>query len=182
MIVAVRPAEVPDLVRVVVGIDPAGTSDDGADETGILVCGLGVDGSGYVLADRSARLTPDGWARRTVAAFDEFQGDRIVAETNYGGDMVLATLRTVRRSLPVTKVTASRGKAIRAEPISSLYEQGRVFHVGAFPELEDQLCGWTPADGTSPDRLDALVWAMTELFKRQTAPPMAFSEDGRRIA
>jgi phage terminase large subunit-like protein len=155
---------VPDLRRVVVAIDPAGTSDEGADETGIVVAGVGVDGHGYVIADRSARLSPDGWAHRAVAAYDEFKADKIVAETNYGGDMVISTIRTVRPRINVQKVTASRGKAIRAEPVAALYEQGRVYHHGSLPELEDQMCQWTPLDGTSPDRLDALVWALTDLM------------------
>jgi phage terminase large subunit-like protein len=172
----------PDMRRVVVGVDPAGTSDEGADETGIVVAGVGVDGHGYVLDDVSARLSPDGWARRAVAAYDRWEADRIVAETNYGGDMVLATIRTVRPRVSLRKVHASRGKAIRAEPIVALYEQGRVFHAGVFPTLEDQLCSWTPDAGPSPDRLDALVWAMTELFRPQGEPGMAFDAQGRRIA
>jgi len=161
----IRPVrDVPEMRRVVVGIDPAGTSDEGADETGIVVAGLGVDGNGYVLADRSHRLSPDGWAQRVIAAYDEFQADKIVAETNYGGDMVIHTVRTVRPRVNVVKVTASRGKAIRAEPVAALYEQGKVFHHGAFNQLEDQMCTWTPDDGKSPDRLDALVWALTDLM------------------
>jgi phage terminase large subunit-like protein len=128
------------------------------------VAGLGVDGRGYVLADRSCRLSPDGWARRAVQAYDDYAGDLVVAEVNNGGDMVESNLRTVRLQLPYKKINASRGKQIRAQPIASLYEQGRVSHVEAFPELEDQLTTWTPESGTSPDRLDALVWALTELM------------------
>jgi phage terminase large subunit-like protein len=157
-----RPA--PDLTRVVVAIDPAVTSGEEADETGIVVAGLGVDRRGYVLADRSCRLSPDGWARRAVAAFDDCRADLIVAEVNNGGDLVEQTIRTVRRSISYRKVHASRGKAIRAQPVAALYEQGKVSHVEAFPELEEQLTSWTPESGTSPDRLDALVWALTELM------------------
>jgi predicted phage terminase large subunit-like protein len=154
----------PDLVRVVVAIDPAVTSNESSDETGIIVAGKGVDGRGYVLADRSCRLSPDGWASRAVAAFDKYQADRIVAEVNNGGEMVASVLRTIRPGVPYTAVHASRGKAIRAEPVAALYEQGRIFHTEPFPELEEQLCGWTPDSGQSPDRLDALVWALTELM------------------
>lgn len=157
-----RPA--PDLTRVVVAIDPAVTSGEDADETGIVVAGLGIDGRGYVLADRSCRLSPDGWARRAVSAFDDCHGDLVVAEVNNGGDLVEQTIRTVRRTLPYRKVHASRGKQVRAQPVAALYEQGRVSHVEAFPDLEEQLTTWTPESGASPDRLDALVWALTELM------------------
>jgi predicted phage terminase large subunit-like protein len=154
----------PDLVRVVVAIDPAVTSGEDSDETGIVVAGLGVDGRGYVLADRSCRLSPDGWASRAVGAFDDHRADLVVAEVNNGGDMVESTVRTVRKTLPYKKIHASRGKQTRAQPVAALYEQGRVSHVEVFPELEEQLTTWTPESGTSPDRLDALVWALTELM------------------
>lgn len=157
-------ATLPDMTRVIVAVDPAVTSGEDSDETGIVVAGVGVDGSGYVLADRSCRLSPDGWAKRAVQAYIDFGADRIVAEVNNGGDMVESVLRTVDRSVPFTKVHASRGKRTRAEPVAALYEQGRVTHAAAFPDLEDQLCGWTPESGESPDRLDALVWALTELM------------------
>lgn len=154
----------PDMRRVVVAIDPATTSGEDSDETGIVVAGLGVDGRGYVLADRSCRLSPDGWAKRAVQAYHEFAADRIVAEVNNGGDMVGLTIATVDRKVPFIKVTASRGKRTRAEPVAALYEQGRVSHAAAFADLEDQLCGWTPDSGESPDRLDALVWALSTLM------------------
>ncbi len=159
-----RVASAPELVRVVVAIDPAASSGEGSDETGIIVAGKGADGHGYVLADRSCRMSPLGWANRAITAFDEFRADRIVGEVNNGGDMVEHTLRTVRPTVPYKAVHAFRGKHIRAEPIAALYEQGRVHHVGSMPELEDQLCNWLP-EGVdwSPDRLDALVWALTEL-------------------
>jgi len=156
--------KLPDMARVVVAIDPATTSGEDSDETGIIVAGLGVDGLGYVLADRSCRLSPDGWARRAVAAYHEFHADRIVAEVNNGGDLVEQVIRTVEARIPYTKVHASRGKRTRAEPVAALYEQGKVKHAGAFPELEQQLTGWTPESGDSPDRLDALVWALTTLM------------------
>jgi phage terminase large subunit-like protein len=160
-----------DYTRVVVAIDPATSANEGSDETGIIVAGKRPDGTFDVVADRSCKASPDGWARRAIAAFDEFAADRIVAEVNNGGDMVEDTLRTRRRDIPYTKVHASRGKAVRAEPVAALYEQKRVWHVDArddlhdnvFAALEDQLTTWTPESGTSPDRLDGLVWALTEL-------------------
>jgi phage terminase large subunit-like protein len=159
-----RVKEAPDLVRVVVAIDPAVTSGEDADSTGIVVAGKGEAGSYYVLADRTCHLSPDGWARRAVAAFDEWKADRLVAEANNGGDLVANVIRTVRETVPVTLVHATRGKRVRAEPIAALYEQGRVHHVGGFPELEDQMCTFAPDTVIgSPDRVDALVWALTEL-------------------
>jgi hypothetical protein len=158
------PGPLPDMKRVIVAIDIATTSEDDSDDTGIVVAGVGVDGLGYVLADRSCHLSPDGWARRAIQAFRDFAGDRIVAEVNNGGDLIETVLRTIDKRIPYKKITASRGKRIRAEPVAALYEQGRVFHAGAFPDLEDQLTSWTPDSGDSPDRLDALVWAFTELM------------------
>lgn len=156
-----RPA--PDLQRVVVAIDPAVTSGEGSDETGIVAAGKGVDGFFYVLTDRSTRATPDAWARRGIKAFRDFKADRIIGETNNGGEMIELTLKTVDRNIPYKAVHASRGKQVRAEPISALYEQHKVFHTHEMKELEDQLLTWTPESGDSPDRLDALVWALTEL-------------------
>lgn len=146
-------------------MDPAVTSGEHSDETGIIVMGLGVDDCGYVLDDLSCRLPPDGWARRVVNAYHEYQADQIVAEVNNGGDLVEAVLRAVDARVAYKKVHASRGKRVRAEPISSLYEQGRIFHVRPFPELEDQMCNFVPGDlDGSPDRLDALVWAASSLM------------------
>ena len=162
-----RPA--PDMSRVVVAVDPAASSNEDSDETGIVVAGKGVDGRGYVLADRSCRLSPDGWARRALDAWDTHSADLIVAEDNNGGEMVEAVLRKAAETDPryrravIKRIHASRGKRTRAEPVSALYEQGRVTHVAPFDDLEDQLCNWTPDSGESPDRLDALVWALTEL-------------------
>lgn len=159
-----RVAAVPvELVRVVVALDPAVTSDEDSDETGLIVAGRGADDHGYVLEDRSLRASPAGWAQEAVRAYREHQADRIVAEVNNGGDMVEHTLRTVDARIPYTKLHASRGKQTRAEPIAALYEQGRVHHVGTFPQLEDQMTGWVPGLA-SPDRMDALVWALTELL------------------
>lgn len=163
MIDAGRVDRAPDLVRVVVAVDPAVTSGDDSDETGIVAAGVDHAGDVYVLADRSCRLSPDGWARRVVDLFDEHAADRVVAEVNNGGDLVELTLRTVDREVPYRKVHATRGKRLRAEPVAALYEQGRVHHVGVMGELEDQLVSWTPESATSPDRMDALVWAVTDL-------------------
>ena len=157
----------PDLVKVVVAIDPAVTSSEQADETGIIVVGKGADGRGYVLADRSARISPDGWARRAVQAYDDFSADCIIGEVNNGGEMVGLTIRTVRPNIPYKAVHASRGKQVRAQPVAALYEQGKVDHTEALPELEEQLVTWTPESGESPDRLDALVWGITELFLQE---------------
>jgi predicted phage terminase large subunit-like protein len=164
-----RVTKVPEMQRVVVAIDPAATSGEDADETGIVVAGRGVDGQGYVLADRTCRLSPDGWARRAISAYHKHQANLIVAEVNNGGEMVALTLRTVDATVPYKAIHASRGKRLRAEPVAALYEQKRVHHVGTFPDLEDQQCNYTPDgyDG-SPDRVDALVYALTELMlKRQ---------------
>ena len=163
-------AKLPDMQRVVVAIDPAashGADAEGNAETGIMVVGLGVDGRGYVLDDLSCRLSPNGWARRAVSGFDLYSADAIVAETNQGGAMVEATLRSIRDTIPYTGVHASRGKVTRAEPIAALYEQGRISHVGSFPALEDQMVLFTPMGiegNTTADRVDALVWGLTELF------------------
>jgi phage terminase large subunit-like protein len=173
--------EVPELVRVVVAVDPAAksravqASDDGA-ETGIVVAGLGVDGRGYVLDDMTCHGDPNEWGRRAVSAYDLHDADVIVAEINNGGEMVTHTIKTVRETINVKGVTASRGKVTRAEPIAALYEQGRVSHVGSFPALEDQMTVFNninPDELMLKDRVDALVWAMAELFpqivrKKQT--------------
>ena len=153
----------PDMKRVVVPIDPAVTSSEGADETGIIVVGLGIDNYVYVLADKSGRFTPDGWARRAIQAFRDYKADRIIGEVNNGGEMIEYTLRTIDRNIPYKAVHASRGKVVRAEPVAALYEQHKVFHTEVFETLEDQLVTWTLDSGISPDRLDALVWGITEL-------------------
>lgn len=153
----------PPLVRVVVAIDPAVTANATSDETGIVAAGIASNGDYYILDDKSIRTTPDAWARVAVELYHKHKADKIVAETNNGGDMVILLLKQVDASIATKKVTATRGKQLRAEPISSLYEQGKVHHVGYFSELETQMCEWTPQSTESPDRLDALVWALTEL-------------------
>lgn len=154
----------PAMSRIVIGVDPAVTSGEDADETGIIAAGRGVDGEYYILSDASCRLSPDGWARQAVQLYESLDADRIVAETNQGGDLVERIVRSIKKGVAYKAVRASRGKVVRAEPIAALYEQGKVHHVGMFERLEDQLCTYTPQhyDG-SPDRLDALVWALTEL-------------------
>jgi phage terminase large subunit-like protein len=159
----IRLDQLPPLYRIVVAIDPAVTSGEDSDETGIVTAGASADGQFYVLSDDTLRSTPNEWGKAAVEAFRKWKADRIIAETNNGGDMVIMVLQQVDRNIPVTKVHATRGKRVRAEPISALYEQYRVHHVGAFPQLEDQMVMWTPDSSDSPDRLDALVWALTEL-------------------
>jgi phage terminase large subunit-like protein len=154
------------LVRIVVGIDPAVTSGEDSDETGILVVGKDIEGRGYVLEDLSCRLSPDGWANVAVKAYHRWRADRIIAEVNQGGDLVERVLRTVDRNIPYKKVHASKGKYTRAEPIAALYEQGKIYHVGMFDRLEDQMCMFLPdsKEFGSPDRVDALVWGFSELM------------------
>jgi predicted phage terminase large subunit-like protein len=165
----------PDMARVVVAVDPSGTSGalDEGDSIGIVVAGKGVDGKAYVLADRTCKLSPDGWGRRAVAAYQEFKADRIIAERNFGGAMVEHVIRTVDRTISYREVTASRGKIARAEPVAALYEQGRVKHAHSFPGLEDEMCAMTSdgyAGDGSPDRADALVWALSELMVSGAQP------------
>lgn len=173
-----RIKEAPDLERIIVAVDPAASSEEGSDENGIVVVGLARDADGYargyVLEDASLRGTPEEWSRKAVQMYRKYSADKIVAEKNQGGEMVLSVLRSADRSVPVTLVHASRGKYIRAEPISALYEQGRIHHVGRHDKLEDQMCFFSvdnvrnPANG-SPDRVDALVWGLSELFDKITA-------------
>ena len=162
LIDAQRVTRTPALIRVVVGVDPAVTSSETSDETGIVAAGLDAAGHCYILGDYSLRGTPLDWARAVVKGFRRHQADRVIGEVNNGGDLVEMNLRQVDPNIPFTKVHASRGKIIRAEPIAALYEQGRVHHLGTFPELEDQMTNWVPGD-KSPDHFDALVWALHEL-------------------
>jgi phage terminase large subunit-like protein len=159
----------PIMTRVVVAIDPAVTSGEESDETGIVVVGKDANGQGYVLADVSGKYAPTEWAKIAIATYKAHSADRIVGEVNNGGDMIEATLRMVDPNVPFTAVRASRGKVVRAEPIAALYEQGRMHHVGAFPQLEDQMANFMTdfdraAAGYSPDRVDSLVWGCTELL------------------
>ena len=160
--------KLPEMKRIVIGVDPPVSAH--GDACGIVAVGLGSDGMAYVLADHTVHgASPEGWARAVAAAVEAWGADRVVVEDNQGGNMVESTLRAADLGMPVKRVHASRGKSARAEPVAALYEAGRAFHAGAFPELEDQMCGLVigggyEGPGRSPDRADALVWAMTELM------------------
>jgi phage terminase large subunit-like protein len=183
---AARVEKAPDLERVVVAIDPAVTSGEDADETGIIAAGI-VGDHAYVLEDASGRYQPHEWAQKAINLYRKHSADRIVAEVNNGGAMVESTIRMVDPNVSYRAVHASRGKVVRAEPVSALYEQSRVHHVGTFALLEDQLCSFTSdfdrgRAGYSPDRLDALVWALTELMVSGAQPvPAVFGTYGRNV-
>lgn len=165
-----REALLRTLRRVVVAVDPsgcAGEEDKRSDEIGIVAAGIGHDGIGRVLEDATGRYSPDAWARKALELYDRWKADRIVAEKNFGGAMVESTIRTARKTAPVKLVSASRGKVQRGEPVAALYAQGKVRHVGHFPELERQYCLFSTAGyvgGRSPDRADAAIWALSELM------------------
>ncbi len=165
---AQRVEDHPDLDRLVVAIDPAVSSNEQSDETGIIAAGSALVGGRrhyYVIADASGRYTPLGWGQKAIGLYHSYDGDRIVGEVNNGGEMIESTLRTIEPEIPYKAVYASRGKAARAEPVAALYEQSLVHHVGLYEDLEDQQCNWEPQSNLrSPDRLDALVWAITELM------------------
>lgn len=160
----------PDMQRIIIAVDPSGCSgeeDERSDEVGIVVVGLGVDGRGYVLEDLSGKFGPAQWGNLVGAAYDRWNADCVVAETNYGGAMVREVMRTARPRTPFREVKASRGKAVRAEPVAYLFEQDKARMAGTFPQLEDQLCAFTTAGyvgDRSPDRADAMVWGLSELF------------------
>ena len=163
----IKHGTMPDMSRIVVAVDPSGASGEGdGDSIGIVICGKGVDGRFYVIEDSTCDLGPAGWARRAVDCFHRHKADRIIAERNFGGAMVESVIRTADRNVPVRLVTASRGKAVRAEPIAALYEQGRVTHSRGLELLEDQMMQMTLSGYVgegSPDRVDALVWGLSEL-------------------
>jgi phage terminase large subunit-like protein len=177
---AMATGDVSGMRRVVVAVDPsgcAGSDDWRSDEVGIVVAGVTASDEYVVLADRSGRYSPEQWGRIAVNTFREFSGDRIIAEKNFGGDMVGAVLRNVDANIPFSFVTASRGKVVRAEPIAALYEQGKVKHAGRFEKLEDQMLQFSTAGylgEKSPDRADALVWALSELAATGNDPLIAF--------
>jgi hypothetical protein len=164
----------PQWLRVVVAVDPSGTKgpeDKRSDEVGIVVCALGVDGHGYLLEDLSGKYPPEVWGKIAADAFERHSADRIVGEVNYGGDMVRAVIQAQDPHLPFTAVTASRGKEVRAEPISAIYEQKKIHHIGYFPEIEEQLLAMLQSGYVglrSPDRADAVIWGFTELFPKLT--------------
>ncbi len=168
-----RVAHSPEITRVAIGVDPQGTKSDDDDstqarhETGIVGVGLGVDKDSYVMADRSGNYSPTEWAMAAIELYHELQASWIVAEVNFGGDMVEQTIRTIWPDAPIVIVRASRGKARRAEPVVSLYEQSRVHHIGQHATLEDEMCTWTDDKGSpSPNRIDALVWGLWQLMLR----------------
>jgi hypothetical protein len=164
----------PDWLRIVIAVDPSGTSgpeDFRSDEVGIIVVALGTDNKAYVLEDLSGRYSPETWGSIVTSTFERYGADKVVAETNFGGDMVRAVIHASNPDVPFGDVHASRGKVVRAEPVAALYEQQKVYHVGHFPELEDQMLSTLQSGYTgikSPDRMDTLVWGITELFPRIT--------------
>lgn len=160
-----RVDHLPRMRRIVVAVDPAVSADEDSDETGIVVCGVGEDGFGYVIADHSGIYTPSEWAELVAALYHRYSADRVIAEVNQGGDLVERNLRTANEVISFRAVRATRGKVVRAEPVAALYEQKRVYHLGCLPKLEDQMCNWDPAfSDKSPDRVDALVWGITDLM------------------
>lgn len=167
--------ELPDMLRIVVAVDPSGADDtdnQDNDEIGIVVCGLGMDGNGYVLEDLTCKVGPARWGKVATDAFERHSADRIVAEVNYGGAMVGHVIRTARPNTPFRLVTASRGKVVRAEPVSALCESGKVRLAGIFPNLEEELCAFTTHGYTgqnSPNRADAMIWGMSDLFPQLLA-------------
>lgn len=175
------PASAPKMRRIVVAVDPAVTANEDCDETGIVCCGLGADGHAYVIEDASLeQATPDQWGKQAVAVYQRHHADCIVGEVNNGGDLVEANVRSAAKSLKVqiafSQVRASRGKAVRAEPVSGLYEQGRVHHIGVLAKLEDQMCTWDPVLSTkSPDRVDALVWGISEFLEKMNGATIDLS-------
>jgi phage terminase large subunit-like protein len=161
-----RITELPkDLQRIVVAVDPAATNNEDSDETGIVVAGKDNQNNGYVIADYTIKASPLEWAKRAVDAYYEHEADAIVVEVNHGGDMIPTLIRQVDQNVKIKQVRASRGKKVRAEPIAAFYEQGRVHHVGVFEKLETQMTLWTADDPKSPDRIDALVWALSDLIE-----------------
>ena len=173
------------LARIVIAIDPAATSGPEADETGIIVAALGPDRHGFIIEDLSGRYAPHVWARKAIDAYHRHHADRIIGEVNNGGEMIEHTLRMIDATVSYKGIHASRGKVVRAEPVAALYEQGKVHHTGSFPQLEDQMCSFSAdADrsrGSSPDRVDALVWALSELMVEGRGP-MVITERALELA
>lgn len=168
-----RVKKAPELKEIIVAIDPAVTAEDGSNETGLVICGIDEQNHGYLLEDLSGLYSPQEWGEIAVKAYERHQANYIVAEVNQGGDLVANNIKQVGKSLgfkhiPVKSVHATKGKYLRAEPVSTLYEQNLIHHVGNFPILEDQITTWLPGDKISPDRLDSMVWAFTYLLVKQT--------------
>ena len=159
----------PEFKQIAVAVDPAVTGNGNSDLTGIIAAGLCFDGKYIVLQDASLRATPLQWAKKVVDVYNLWHADRVIGEVNQGGDLIETTLHNIAPDLPFKAVRANRGKLLRAEPVAALYEQNKVYHAGFFPELEDQMCNYRPGSAHSPDRLDALVWALSYLSKYNTA-------------
>jgi predicted phage terminase large subunit-like protein len=166
----IRTREVPPLVRIVIAVDPAVSVSEDADETGIIAAGVDEQGYGHVLEDVSGKYSPNEWALRAIRLAEHHEADAIVIETNQGGDMVENTLRTVAPNIRIIRVHAKRGKRLRAEPVAALYEQNKVRHRAGLQKLEDQMCTWEPSSNDSPDRMDAMVYALTELMLGEASP------------
>lgn len=167
-----------DWQRLVIAIDPATTHHAGSDETGLVLAGLLPDGRAYVLDDWSGRHSPAEWGQRVVDSYFKHKVDRVVVETNKGGDLVTRVLQTISPHIAIKHVHATRGKITRAEPVAALYEQGKVKHIHPFRDLEQQMCEYTASTSKSPDRMDALVWALTDLLlEREAAPPKVWKMD-----
>jgi phage terminase large subunit-like protein len=168
--------ELPRMLRIVVAIDPSGSGDDDNadnDEIGIVVVGLGIDGNAYLLEDCTVKAGPKVWGDVATSAYDRHMANLIVAETNFGGEMVKFVVQAAKPNVPFKKITASRGKSVRAEPVSVLHEQGKIRFVGTYPQLEDELCGFTSRGFmgmNSPNRADAFVWAVSEIFPGVVQP------------
>ena len=153
----------PKMRKIVIGVDPAVTSNVNSAETGIIIAGISEDGNAYIIDDLSCSGSPLQWAQVVENAYNQHEADYITAEVNNGGDLIISTLHTVNSSLPIRPVRASRDKYTRAQPVAALFEKGKVKLSGTFPTLEDQMCEWVPGL-TSPDRLDAMVWAISSLM------------------
>ena len=160
--------KLPELERIVIGVDPATTGGEKADWTGIIACGMDANKVGYVLSDRSIQASPNAWAKRVVKTYHHYNANLVIAERNQGGEMVSEVIRAVDPQVPVKLVHAKKGKIARAEPVANLYEQGKVRHFGVLPKLEDEMTSYVPGESTeSPDRLDAMVYGITELMVKQ---------------
>lgn len=180
LIDSTRVKENPPIIRIVVAVDPATTFNKGSDETGIIVAGIGEDGQGYVLDDFTVKDTPHRWAKKAIEAYHQYEADRIIGEANNGGDLIETVIRTIDRKVSYKKVHAARAKKTRAEPVSALYEQGKVHHVGSLPKLEDEMVTWVPTEtAKSPNRIDALVWGLTDLMLKKKIPKAAPSGEVR---
>ena len=169
-----RVNKAPELIRIVIGVDPEVSDTEKSAETGIIAAGIDIIGHGYILGDNTTKGSPDKWGNEVITAYYKYRADRIIGEVNNGGDMVGYVIRTIDKNVSFKAVHASKGKYTRAEPVAALYEQRRIHHVGNFPDLEDQLCEWVPGE-KSPDRMDGLVWAITELILGEEPDPNFFA-------